>query len=50
VAETDKNVKTKKTAAFGRTGYSPTGPKPLVYVPVVGKRQTGPAAMDYPFG
>ncbi len=26
------------------TGYPPAGPKPLVRVPVAGKRQTWPAA------
>jgi len=50
VAETEKYVKTKKKpAALGRSGDTPSVPKPLVCVPVDGKRQTGPAAMDYPF-
>jgi hypothetical protein len=50
IAEAGINVNTTtKPAAFGRTEYSPTVPKPLVGVPVAGKRQTGPAAMDYPF-
>jgi hypothetical protein len=33
----------RKPSALGWRGYSPTVPK------VAGKRQTGPAAMDYPF-
>jgi len=53
MAETEKIVnstkKASKPAALGRKGYPPTVPKPLVCVPVAGKRQTGPAAMDYPF-
>jgi hypothetical protein len=53
VTKAGKNVKAKidhhKPAALGRKGYPPTVPKPLVCVPVAGKRQTGPAAMDYPF-
>jgi hypothetical protein len=47
IAEAGINVNTTtKPAAFGRTEYSPTVPKPLVGVPVAGKRQTGPAAMN----
>ena len=33
---------TTKPTAFGRMWYSPAGPKPLVRVPVTGKRQIGP--------
>ena len=40
---------TPKTSGFGSDGYALAAPKPLVRVPVAGKRQTGPAAMDYPF-
>jgi hypothetical protein len=53
MAETEKIVnstkKASKPAALGQKGYPPTGPNPLAGVPVDGKRQTGPAAMDYPF-
>ena len=53
MAETEKIVnstkKASKPAALGRKGYPPTVPKPLVCVPVAGKRQTGPAAMDHLF-
>jgi hypothetical protein len=53
VTETGQNVKTKpdhhKRAALGLSEYSPAGPKPPVCVPVAGKRQIGPAAMDHPF-
>jgi hypothetical protein len=49
MAEAGIKVNTTTTSVFVVEGYTPIAPKPLVCVPMAGKRQTGPAAMNYPF-